>query len=110
MVRLNGDEFRMCAAAPPGQSGFVAADGETTEHYQDQLELYLNFECKDEHLTEDSVTDAAVSAVTITSTGTVDWSEQERGSHGLGFGWLIAIGVLVLVGITVVLIVDRRQN
>jgi penicillin amidase len=37
-------------AAPPGQSGFIAPDGTKSPHYSDQLELYTNFECKQENL------------------------------------------------------------
>src|SRR5699024_4608955 len=37
MIHLNGDKASMCVAAPPGQSGFVSPDGETAQHYDDQL-------------------------------------------------------------------------
>ena len=30
-------------AVPPGQSGFIAPDGSKSPHYEDQLDLYLNF-------------------------------------------------------------------
>ena len=50
LVHLNPEGASMCVAAPPGQSGFVAPDGTKSPHYQDQLELYTNFECKEENL------------------------------------------------------------
>lgn len=31
---------------PPGQSGFVAPDGTPSSHYQDQMDLYKNFQLK----------------------------------------------------------------
>lgn len=31
---------------PPGQSGFVAPDGTASPHYQDQMDLYKNFQLK----------------------------------------------------------------
>lgn len=112
MVHLNGEESTMCSAAPPGQSGFVSLDGETNEHYQDQLELYLDFDCKSDHLTEDSISDAAVSTLTISSTGDVELSQHnsDRNSSGLGYGWWVAIGALVLMGLIILIIVARRRG
>ena len=40
----NGVEF--CDAMPPGQSGFIDRDGKRSPHYDDQLKMYENFECK----------------------------------------------------------------
>jgi penicillin amidase len=39
-----GVEF--CDAMPPGQSGFTDRNGVRSPHYEDQLKLYENFECK----------------------------------------------------------------
>lgn len=44
-------QTRLCLAAPPGQSGFVAPDGTKSAHYADQLNLYASFACRDEQLT-----------------------------------------------------------
>ena len=66
LVHLDGDEAEMCTVAPPGQSGFVAPDGTTSEHYSDQLQMYGDFECKQEHLTPAAV-DAASESVTVLS-------------------------------------------
>lgn len=112
MIHLNGADASMCSAAPPGQSGFVSLDGGTNNHYQDQLDLYLDFECKAEHLTEDSVTTAAVSTLTIRPTGAVELSQNtaERSSSGLGYGLWFAIGAVVLIGIVVVTVVVRRRS
>lgn len=43
----NGVEF--CDAMPPGQSGFVDRNGKRSPHYDDQLSLYENFDCKVVH-------------------------------------------------------------
>src|SRR5699024_11125498 len=109
MIHLNGDKASMCVAAPPGQSAFVSPDGETAQHYDDQLDLYLSFECKNEHLTEESIADAAVSSLTINPTGEVALSEQERTS-GLGSGWWWALGALVLLGAIAAIIIARRRS
>lgn len=50
LAHLNPEGASMCVAALPGQSGFVAPDGTTSPHYQDQLERYTNYECKEENL------------------------------------------------------------
>lgn len=109
MIHLNGDKASMCVAAPPGQSGFISPDGETAQHYDDQLDLYLSFECKNEHLTEESIADAAVSSLTINPTGEVALSEQERTS-GLGSGWWWGLGALVLLGAIAAIIIARRRS
>lgn len=51
MAVLGRGQARLCIAAPPGQSGFVAPDGTKSAHYADQLELYAAFDCRDEQLT-----------------------------------------------------------
>lgn len=55
LIHLNPKGASMCVAAPPGQSGFIAPDGTKSPHYQDQLELYTNFECKEENLHKNQV-------------------------------------------------------
>lgn len=55
LVHLTEGGAGMCVAAPPGQSGYIAPDGTRSAHYQDQLELYTNFECKDENLYPDQL-------------------------------------------------------
>ncbi|MGR7948365.1 penicillin G acylase [Alcaligenes sp. RM2] len=37
---------KFCDAMPPGQSGFTDRNGVRSPHYEDQLKLYENFECK----------------------------------------------------------------
>lgn len=76
MVHLDGDEAEMCTVAPPGQSGFIAPDGTRSEHYSDQLEMYGDFECKDEHLTRRAVDRAAESTTILTPEGHI--SETQR--------------------------------
>ncbi len=50
LVTLKGDEATLCTVAAPGQSGFIAPDGSKTKHYDDQLEMFSNFTCKEEDL------------------------------------------------------------
>jgi len=42
---------------PPGQSGFVAPDGTLSSHYQDQMDLYKNFQLKPMLFDRDDVMD-----------------------------------------------------
>jgi len=45
----------ICTVAPPGQSGFIAPSGEKSPHYQDQMELYQTFGCKQDAWSDDEV-------------------------------------------------------
>jgi penicillin amidase len=55
----------MCSVAPPGQSGFVAPDGTRAQHYMDQLQLYQDFSCKRDWLTESALDENLESVVTL---------------------------------------------
>jgi penicillin amidase len=46
LVALNPSGIDGEDVCPPGQSGFVAPDGTLSSHYQDQMDLYKNFELK----------------------------------------------------------------
>ncbi len=48
-----GVEF--CDAMPPGQSGFTDRNGVRSPHYDDQLKLYENFECKTMDVTHSDI-------------------------------------------------------
>lgn len=43
------NKVEFCDAMPPGQSGFIDRNGKRSPHYDDQLSLYENFECKIVH-------------------------------------------------------------
>lgn len=62
---LGKGENRLCISAPPGQSGFIAPDGTKTPNYSDQLELWAEFDCREEHLTRRDVREHTVSAITL---------------------------------------------
>jgi penicillin amidase len=47
MVVLRPVGLKGVDVCPPGQSGFVATDGTTNPHYQDQMVLYRDFKYKD---------------------------------------------------------------
>jgi len=55
----------LCTVAPPGQSGFVGPDGSRSKHYDDQLDLYKNFKCKDEWLNAKDVDANLESTITL---------------------------------------------
>ncbi len=65
MITFGDGGVEMCEVTPPGQSGFVAPDGTKSPHYQDQLALYENFECKSTSLTEAEVDDHRASVKTL---------------------------------------------
>lgn len=45
-VTFINDKVEFCDAMPPGQSGFIDSNGNKSPHYEDQLEMYEQFECK----------------------------------------------------------------
>jgi penicillin amidase len=62
---LGKGENRLCISAPPRQSGFIAPDGTKTPNYADQLDLWANFECREEHLTSREVREHTVSVTVL---------------------------------------------
>lgn len=46
LITFKDGHVTVCMVTPPGQSGFVDPDGEKSPHYDDQLALYENFECR----------------------------------------------------------------
>lgn len=61
MAVLGKGANQLCIVSPPGQSGFVAPDGTKSPHYADQLDLFADFDCRDEHLTRRAVDRATTS-------------------------------------------------
>ena len=45
-IVFQGNAVEFCDAMPPGQSGFIDQQGKRSPHYDDQLQMYENFECK----------------------------------------------------------------
>lgn len=109
LIHLDGSEAMMCAAAPPGQSGFISPTGEEDEHYQDQLDLYLKFKCKDEHLTQDSVEAAAQSTLTMDSRGAVNAAATNT-VIGLSSLWWVGLGIVIPVGIVSIMALYWRRR
>ena len=66
MIRFRDGKVTFCAVTPPGQSGFIAPDGTKSPHYQDQLQLYADFGCRDQALYREDVEKAAVSRTEFT--------------------------------------------
>lgn len=54
-VVMRPGAVEMCSVAAPGQSGFVAQDGRPAAHNGDQLDLFQEFGCKGDHLTDAAV-------------------------------------------------------
>lgn len=46
MVVFRNGKVTECEVAPPGESGFVAPDGTRANHYDDQMGLFENWQCK----------------------------------------------------------------
>ena len=54
-----------CAVIPPGESGFIAPDGQRGPHHDDQLALYRDFQCKPGWITAAEAARHAVSTKTL---------------------------------------------
>ncbi|WP_241434329.1 penicillin acylase family protein [Natronorubrum tibetense] len=67
-VRM-GEEIRAENVLPPGNSGYLSPDGESGPHYEDQLELFMNFEYKDLLFDESEVAAATVDRTVLTPAG-----------------------------------------
>ena len=66
MVRFLDGKVSFCAVTPPGQSGFVAPDGTRSPHYDDQLQLYADFDCRPQAFYRDDVEKAATGRTVFT--------------------------------------------
>ena len=65
-----------CAVMPPGESGFIAPDGQRGPHHDDQLALYRDFRCKPGWITSQEADRHAVSVKTLTLRGPAGSSRQ----------------------------------
>jgi penicillin G amidase len=66
MITFRSGKVEFCAVTPPGQSGFIAPSGEKSPHYEDQLSLYANFECRPQAFYRTDVEKAAVRTIDLT--------------------------------------------
>lgn len=66
MVTFKDGAVSFCAVAPPGQSGFISPSGEKSPHYEDQMALYENFECRPQALLEADVRKTAKDTLILT--------------------------------------------
>lgn len=55
LITFKGGTASVCMVTPPGQSGFVSPSGQKSPHYDDQLKLYENFECRPQALARSQV-------------------------------------------------------
>lgn len=65
LVTFKDGKVTFCAVTPPGQSGFISPAGEKSPHYEDQLKLYDNFECREQALVKDDVQKAEAEKVSF---------------------------------------------
>jgi penicillin amidase len=68
-VRVGDGEMRAENVLPPGESGYLAPDGARSPHYDDQLDLFLDFEYKPLRFTDGEVAAATQSTRTLEPTG-----------------------------------------
>lgn len=66
LVTFRDGAVSFCAVTPPGQSGFIAPSGEKSPHYQDQLALYENFECRPQALLREDVNKVTSETISFT--------------------------------------------
>jgi penicillin amidase len=69
--RLGNVPVKAGSVIPPGQSGYITPTGQEAEHYEDQLELYLEWRYKPMPLTKAEATKLAESKQTI------EWEKEE---------------------------------
>jgi penicillin G amidase len=66
MITFRDGKVEFCAVTPPGQSGFIAPNGAKSPHYEDQLSLYANFECRPQGFYRTDVEKTAVRTIDLT--------------------------------------------
>jgi penicillin amidase len=66
MIVFEGGKASFCAVTPPGQSGFISPSGQASPHYEDQLALYENFECRPQALLRADVDAKATNTLRFT--------------------------------------------
>lgn len=66
LVTFRDGTVSFCAVTPPGQSGFISPSGEKSQHYEDQLALYENFECRPQALLRADVEKVARDRIAFT--------------------------------------------
>ena len=79
-VRLSDDPTAE-NVLPPGNDGYVAPDGTTADHYDDQIDLFVDFEYKP-LLFDDAFVEIATESETVLGTGGADGSSGENGESG----------------------------
>lgn len=65
LITFKDGQATLCMVTPPGQSGFVGPDGGKSPHYNDQMALYENFECRPQALLREDVEKVAGGRVTL---------------------------------------------
>lgn len=62
-----GNKVRAGSVIPPGQSGFVSQTGQEAAHFEDQLDLYVNWTYKPMPLSESDLSSQTESTETVSS-------------------------------------------
>lgn len=66
LITFKDGGVTVCMITPPGQSGFISPKGEKAPHYEDQVKLYNDFECRPQALTRADVEKAGVETIKLT--------------------------------------------
>ena len=75
-VQIGESDIRAENVLPPGNSGYISPEGELDEHYNDQLDAFINFEYKELLFTDDAVESASRSEIKIDPTASIADDEE----------------------------------
>lgn len=64
-VIFTSEGVEFCDVVAPGQSGFVSANETKSAHYDDQIDLYFDFNCKPQYLSKEKVEPTIKSTVKL---------------------------------------------
>ncbi|PSP81203.1 penicillin amidase [Halobacteriales archaeon QS_4_69_225] len=110
---------------PPGNDGYVAPDGSTGEHHDDQLSMFESFEYKELLFSDDEVDGAAQSTQELTSQTTDDNDDSDSNqtettedlddgtatpTDGSGPGFGILIGAAAVLGSALIWLRNRDED
>jgi len=64
-VVLNPNQVTMCSILAPGQSGFIDRNGKTDRHFADQLDLFENYTCKEDAVSQKQIDQSSQQNITL---------------------------------------------
>ncbi|MGU3575180.1 penicillin acylase family protein [Brucellaceae bacterium C25G] len=66
LITFKDGGVSVCMVTPPGQSGFMDPSGKKSKHYDDQIKLYNDFECRPQAFTRADVEKSGVETIRLT--------------------------------------------